>query len=130
MNFNLIENPDPYENINEFADDYNSHKYFIYELCDKYDWNKNTYRKVRREAIERGLIKDERYVCNKTIPKNYYYHKDSGLYCVVKTVNQERIYFGGYKTEKEAQLVVEELKKCNWDKSKLRSIKFKILCIK
>lgn len=131
MNFNIIENHNPYSDIiKDFADDYNSRELYAYELREKYHLNANSFRNIRKQALKQGLINNRRYVCKKNIPKNYYYHKTNHVWCVVKNINHERVYFGGYKTEEEAQLIVEELKKCNWDKSKLRSIKFKVLCTK
>ena len=130
MNFNIIEY-DPYSQLEEFAKDYNSREYYIYELREKYDWSENRFNKMRKEAIQRGLISAGTYKSKKHKPKYYYYHTDADLYCVVRTVNHQRTYFGGYHAEEEALMIINELEKVGWDKSKLRSIQFKVkLCIK
>lgn len=131
MNFHLIEY-DPYSQLEEFAKDYNSKEYYIYELREKYDWSAKKFQKMREEAINRGLISSGRYKSKKDKPKYYYYHNDNDLFCVVKSVNHERTYFGGYHTEEEALMIIDELEKVGWDKSKLRSIQFKVKlqCIK
>ena len=128
MNFNIVEY-DPYSELDDFAKDYNSRELYVYELREKYDWSPNVFQKMKQEAINRGLISSERYVAKKHKPKCYYFHKDVNLFCVVKTVNHQRTYFGGYHTEEEALKIIEELEKVDWDKSKLRGIQFKVkLC--
>lgn len=52
-------------------------------------------------------------------PKYYNYDKVWGRYRIVKTINRKRVSFGTYETEKEAQKVVSELIKKNWDKKEL-----------
>ena len=126
MNFQFIEDSFDKDLVN-FVEEYNKRELYVYEIRAKYGWSEHLYLKLRTEAVKQGLIKDVRYSCKKNQPKNYYYHKSLGLYCVIKNKNQERIYYGGYHTEEEAQFVIKELKKHNWDKSKLREIQ---QCIK
>lgn len=57
------------------------------------------------------------------MPKYYNYDKILKRYRVSRTINRKRISYGTYKTEKEAQLVVQELEKHDWDREKLYSIR-------
>lgn len=57
------------------------------------------------------------------MPKYYSYDNIWKRYRVAKTINGKRLSFGTYATEEEAQLVVEELKKHDWDREKLQSIR-------
>lgn len=52
--------------------------------------------------------------------KHYHYDKQRKKFRVRKVINGKYVCFGYYETEEEAQKMVEELKKVNWDKSKLR----------
>ncbi|MBQ2653356.1 MAG: hypothetical protein IJF83_07365 [Methanobrevibacter sp.] len=46
----------------------------------------------------------------------------SKAYSIKKTINGENYYYGTYHDKKEAELVVDELKKCSWDINQLPSI--------
>jgi len=54
--------------------------------------------------------------------KNYYYDRIWKRYRVAKTIKGKKISYGTYATEKEAQKVVSELKKVDWNKRKLPEI--------
>lgn len=56
-------------------------------------------------------------------PKYYNYDKIWKRYRISKTINKKRVSYGTYETEEEAQMVVAELKKVDWDKSQLTDIK-------
>ena len=58
--------------------------------------------------------------------KNYYYDRIWKRYCVAKTVKGRKMSYGTYATEEEAQLVVEELKKVDWDRNQLPNIRDKL----
>ena len=57
---------------------------------------------------------------NKVKPKNYTHV--NGNYIVEKRINGERIIFCRFKQESQAQKMVQELRKNNWDKSKVSEI--------
>ena len=57
------------------------------------------------------------------MPKYYHYDKIWKRYRVKKSINGKRVSFGTYATEEEAQAIVEELKKHDWDREKLMSIR-------
>ena len=58
--------------------------------------------------------------------KHYYYDKIWKKYIIRKRINGKRINYGSYPTEQEAKLIVSELIKNNWDKTKLPEIKAKV----
>ncbi|WP_406534546.1 hypothetical protein [Methanobrevibacter sp.] len=58
--------------------------------------------------------------------KNYYYDRIWKRYRVAKTVKGRKMSYGTYATEEEAQLVVEELKKVDWDRNQLPNIRDKL----
>lgn len=58
--------------------------------------------------------------------KHYYYDKIWKRYRITKRINGKRINYGSYPSEKEAQSIVNELIKNDWDKSKLSEIKEKV----
>lgn len=58
--------------------------------------------------------------------KNYYYDRIWKRYRVAKTVKGRKMSYGTYATEEEAQLVVEELKKVDWDHNQLPNIRDKL----
>ena len=50
------------------------------------------------------------------MPKHYC-RQSNNTFRVMKQINGKQLYFGTYKTEKEAQNRVEQLKRCNWDEN-------------
>jgi hypothetical protein len=62
----------------------------------------------------------------KVKPSKYCGHigliKWSGHYFISKRIDKKNVFFGTYKTKKEAEIVREELHNCNWDKEKLPAI--------
>lgn len=98
----------------EFEKDYQDTEYSVIDLKKKY--GSHHYLRLYHEFIERGgmprVSRPKRY----GNVKNYHYNKSKKTWVVVKRINGKQEYFGGYKTEKEAQQRVEELKKNNWTK--------------
>ena len=56
-------------------------------------------------------------------PKYYHYNEKSGKWHVHKCIKGLPKYFGRFNTEEEAQKVVEELKKHNWNTEEIPEIK-------
>ena len=52
-------------------------------------------------------------------PKNYNYDRIWKRYRVTKTFEGKKISYGTYATEEEAQKVVSELRKTDWNKKQL-----------
>lgn len=78
----------------------------IVSLCKSVNWDLNQI----SETIDEHKIK----------PKNYTYV--NGYYIVEKRINGERIVFYRGKNELEAIHLVNELRKNDWDKSKVNLI--------
>lgn len=139
MNFRIIENAPPKytERYEEFIELYNESNLTMDEIRKKLDWTYSAYRQARKKAVEEKRLK-ERNPSHK--PKNkkikdkpkYYHRTPKGKYIVHKHFYKEReiirsVYGGIYKYEWQAQKVVEEFKKVDWDESKLQEIKEKVV---
>ena len=79
---------------------------------------KNEEKKILKEKHRKGARKRMKM----KIPKNYA-RTLSGTFMVNKWIDNKQIYFGTYKTERDAKYVVNRLRECGWDKSKLKNIK-------
>jgi len=55
--------------------------------------------------------------------KYYSYDKIWKRYRVARTIKGKKISYGTYATEEEAQLVVAELEKANWNRDCLQEIR-------
>ena len=55
--------------------------------------------------------------------KYYSYDKIWKRYRVARTIKGKRLSYGTYATEEEAQQVVAELKKVDWDRTQLQNIR-------
>ena len=58
--------------------------------------------------------------------KYYSYDKIWKRYRIARKINGKRYSYGTYKTEVEAQQVVAELEKVDWDRTRLQEIKDKL----
>lgn len=62
---------------------------------------------------------------NRKYHKREYHHitrTKSRTYSINKTINGKSYHYGSYRDKKEAELIVEELKKCGWDINQLPRI--------
>lgn len=75
--------------------------------------------------FQRALIKDKIRPSRKEILKNakyYTYNKKERHWVVSKTIDNRRVHFCYCTSEEQAKYIVKELKKCNWNKRKVKSI--------
>lgn len=139
MEFTIVENPLPSysEGYEEFIRLYNANKMTVYDIRKKLGWTVKTYSKARKKALSEGRI-IERNNTNrmrkrhyKTLkkhnaPKYYYYRHSLGKFIISKKLkvdgSEKTVYFGAYKNKKDCEKIVEELKRCGWDKSQLDDI--------
>ena len=56
----------------------------------------------------------------------YYYDKVMDRYRIKKKIDGKYISYGTYSNEKEAELVVDELIRVDWDKKELQNIRDKV----
>ena len=87
--------------VGRFSDEETAQK--IVALCKAVNWDLNKINKVIDE--------------NKIKPKNYTYV--NGYYIVEKRINGEQVVFHRFKDEADAIHMVKELRKMDWDKSKV-----------
>ena len=139
LNFKVIENSPPtyMEKYEEFVRLYNDERITVEDIRKRLGWTMKVYSDAREQALSEGLIVDRRTENMKKnkgrprkakfVPKYYTYKKRVGKFQVSKRYyhNGEYYnvnYYGFYRNERDAQKIVEELKKVNWDKSKLGEI--------
>ncbi len=143
VNFKIIENSPPVymEKYEEFIELYNDKNITVEEIRQRLGWRTKVYNDARNKALEENRIIDRRSknsienckgrpVKEKHIPKYYHYDRWYGKFVIVKKYYRDKkevvSYYGCYNNEKVAQAVVNELKKVDWDKSKLKDIKQKL----
>ena len=68
-----------------------------------------------------GMKKERRY--DPKQPKNYAFMRREKMF----HVKHKGRYYGCFKKEKDAQKFVELMRECNWDKSKSKELKEKVL---
>lgn len=87
----------------------------VVKELEKADWDKNQLDSI----IEKLGIESRRVV------KNYYFL--NGRYAVRKMIDGDLLCFGYYDTEETAKKIAVEMKKANWDKSRLDEIRVKVM---
>ena len=128
VHFRILENcEDSTNNIyNDFKSEYISNNGTVQDLSVKYDVSiSKAYKLINQIFEETGF---RRRKTNKKVYSPKYYCKPaySNNWRVFKHMNNSTIYFGSYSSEDKAKYVVNELKKCNWDKSELERIKSEV----
>jgi hypothetical protein len=143
VSFRVIENSSPayMEKYEEFIKLYNNPEITVEEIRKQLGWRTKIYNDARKKALEENRIIDRRSpnsiknckgrpVKPKHQPKHYYYDRWHDTFVIVKRyyINKKDVvvYYGRYKREDTAKEVVEELKKVDWDKTKLQEIKKKL----
>lgn len=128
-NFRIIENAPRKEiNLEEFEEDFKLKEMTIKELKQKYDIGEAEYRRLKKELAEKGVYRTTPYgrkpkpkrIRHSNWGKNYSYR--DGAWNISKIINGKSLFYGRYKTENDAQKVVIELRKCDWDKNQLPKI--------
>ena len=92
------------------------------EIREKHNISSGQWIAYRKELIQDGLLQG-RYNVN---PPKYYVYVAGRGYMVQKWIKNSRIYYGTFKTEREAQRCVELMKECGWDKEKRWEIRAKV----
>ena len=135
MNFNIVDGDNGYrELLPEFSKLYNDDYIPVTEIMDRLGLNMNTYRKLRRDAIEEDLVVPRRAKYKKKIsykinPK-YISKAHRGrfeYYRVVKRIDSKVLYFGYFKDYRQAERMVELLKENDWDISLRTKLKEQVL---
>ena len=135
MNFQIIDGDNTYrELLPEFSKLYNDDYIPVTEIMDRLGLNMNTYRKLRRDAIEEDLVvprraKYKRKTSYKINPKyiSKQHHGNFEYYKVIKRIDSKVIYFGYFKDIRQAERMVELLKENDWDISLRTKLKEQVL---
>ena len=90
--------------VGRFADEETAQ--MIVSICKEVNWDLNPISHI----IEEHKVKPKNYTCV------------NGCYVVEKKINGERIIFCRLKLESQAKYVVQQLRKNNWDQSKVEGI--------
>ena len=139
LRFRVIENSPPTyaEKYEEFIQLYNDPDIIVEDIRKKLGWTIKVYGDARKQALREGRIKDRRTINMqkskgrqrkpKFQPKYYSYDRGQRKYQVSKRYYHDGEYYdvhyyGSYANEKDAQKIVAELKKVNWDITKLKEI--------
>lgn len=108
MNFNIVDGtPINYEEVKQaYLNGVRGEN-----LREMFNLGSSSYKRLLKSFREEGIT-----VQGKDTARNYYKQTIHGqdYYTVYKTVKGKKIYFGHFKTEKEAKDHVEYLKKNNW----------------
>lgn len=86
----------------------------VRELCAAYGLTRNQFQKIIRDNTS---FRRNKGAFNKRFAK--YYTEKNGRF----VVQRGNVYYGTYNYEDDAKRVVDCLKKCDWDKSKLKEIR-------
>ena len=78
--------------------------------------------KEKEEHIQRKHKQGAKKRWKYKIPRNYN-RTLCNTFMVTKWVDKKQQYFGTYKTEEDAQFVVNRLRECGWDKKELWNIR-------
>ena len=135
MNFTIVDGDNTYrELLPRFSELYNDDYIPVTEIMDRLGLNMNTYRKLRRDAIEEDLVtprraKYKRKTSYKINPKyiSKVHHGRFEYYKVIKRIDSKVIYFGYFKDYRQAERMVELLKEHDWDISKRDELKEQVL---
>lgn len=82
--------------------------------------SEKSYKQLYREVEMNGHL-------NKGVYRKYYYKESkTNNFLVIKTIDGKQRTFGKYNTEWKAMMIVEELKKVDWDRGQLNEIKRRV----
>ena len=136
MNFTVIDGDQEYRSkLPDFVDLYNNRSIPVTKIKSRLKLGTNEYRKLRRDALEEGLInlrtkpyntKKPTYKTNpRYVSKSTNGNRD--YFIVTKTINGKHVFYGSFKDIRQADRMVELLKECNWDRSKRKELKEQVL---
>lgn len=135
MNFTIVDGDYDYrELLPRFSELYNDNYIPVTEIMDKLGLNQNTYRKLRRDAIEEELVqprrtKYKRKTSYKINPKyiSKVHHGRFEYYKVIKRIDSKVVYFGYFKDYRQAERMVELLYENDWDINKRDELKQQVM---
>ena len=137
MNFRVVENSPPsyLDRYDEFVEMYKNTDIKVEKIKAELGWSTNVYEKARKQAIREGLITNRHpghYLKKKegVSPKYYSFSRNANKFIIKKWLRKggvrKEYYYGIYGNEDAVKMVVAELKKVDWDISKLDEIQDKV----
>lgn len=133
VTFRIIENPiDPLIGIYEdFKKDYMNTSLKVDIIKATYNLSDKQYKRlIDKVYLNTGFRRrnPQKHVPKKNINPPQYYGvlldiKGNPTYQVQKSIKGNTIYFGCYHDKKVAELIIQKLKECNWNKSELPRIR-------
>lgn len=116
MNFTLKQTPYYSYNMDELIKDYENMELSVNEIKEKHNIGSGAWQTVLKRLKEQGVpMRGYNKPSGVRKARYYYWDKHTQSWRVYKFINGKQLGFGGYRTEKEAQARVKELKKNNWD---------------
>lgn len=130
MEFRVIEGETDFSEIYEdFKKDFLNPELYIRDITKKYNLTYGEYCKIRKQVVEEtGVkIKPNKYHPSQISMGTSYIHRTkNNKFTVCKYHDNRKIFYGTYDDLETAQLIRDELIKCNWDKKQLNRIRNKI----
>ena len=130
VNFKVIENIDRVTPLlDDFIRLYNNPLVTCAEIRKRLGISTNTYIRLFNKALSNGDIEYRRGPNpNK---KNGWVKREPRYWSHIRAedrwqVRYKREYFCSCKSQREAELMVKELRKCDWDKSRVKEIQFDV----
>ena len=135
MNFNIIDGNNDWINLTPtFIELYNNPEITVPKIRETLKITNNEYRKLRKHCIENNYVSKRKTFrpkkrTYKTDPKYYSPTTTRGItyFRVAKHINGHYTYFCEFKKAQQAELMVEKLKECDWDKSQVDRLKSEVL---
>ena len=134
MNFNIVDGDNGYrELLPKFSEMYNDNQIPVATIKEQLNLNPNKYCKLRRDAIEEGLVTPRRHFIKKgsykTNPRYISQSVIRGIeyYSVHRGFNGKRYYFGNFKDIRQAERMVELLYENDWDINKRDELKEQVM---
>ena len=129
VNFKVVENVDRVTPLLEdFIRLYNNPLVTCVEIRKKLDISEKTYKRLFDKALSDGSIvyrRQNHHPGKKRVrrePRFWSYSRAEDRW----QVRYKREYFCSCKSQREAELMVKELRKCDWDKSRVKEIQFDV----
>lgn len=121
MVFNIIENPSfEFDDlIDEFVELYTDNNVTCDNIRKKLNINTTAYSKIRKECINRGLIKGNERIKHINNPRYYYYSNSWNKWIITKNINGRKKHFYTCDTEEDAIKLRDALIEVDWCRDKV-----------
>ena len=135
MNFNIVDGDNQYrELLPVFSEMYNDKQIRVTEIKKQLGIGVNEYKKLRRDAIQEGLVKPrtKQYKRKRSYKTNPKYvqktiYKGIEYYQIHRVFNGKRYYYGNFRNYRQAERMVELLYENDWDINKRDELKEQVM---